>query len=214
MRKILGLTVAALLVMGLVGGGTWAYFSDTESSTGNTLSAGTLDLNINGANSAVTMFTVSNLYPGDSDSAYATLSNAGNLAGELDITLSSITNTESTGSTEYEQDSVNGSSGELGAYLEIAIYIDVNENDSYDDGSDIGLDSDGNIYTSGSLDYDVINAYDSADYDDIYTGTMANGVSDKFYIAYNLPTSVSDNNCQGDEVGFSVTFTLQQADAD
>ena len=36
MKKILGLAVAALLVMGLVGGGTWAYFSDTETSTGNT----------------------------------------------------------------------------------------------------------------------------------------------------------------------------------
>jgi spore coat-associated protein N len=214
MRKILGLTVAALLVMGLVGGGTWAYFSDTEQSTGNTLAAGTLDLNINGANSAVTMFNVSNLYPGDSNSAYATLSNAGNLAGELDIALSAITNTESSGSTEYEADSVNGTNGELGAYLEVAIYIDINEDGSYDAGTDIGLKSDGTIYTSGSLDYDAINVYGGKSWDDVYTGTMANGVSDRFYIAYDLPTSVNDNNCQGDGVGFSITFTLQQAAED
>ena len=46
MKKILGLTVAALLVIGLVGGGTWAYFSDTEESTGNVFSSGTLDLGL------------------------------------------------------------------------------------------------------------------------------------------------------------------------
>jgi spore coat-associated protein N len=46
MKKILGLTVAAFLVIGLVGGGTWAYFSDTEESTGNIFSAGTLDLGL------------------------------------------------------------------------------------------------------------------------------------------------------------------------
>ena len=33
MKKILGLTVAALMVMGLIGGGTWAYFTDPEQIT-------------------------------------------------------------------------------------------------------------------------------------------------------------------------------------
>jgi predicted ribosomally synthesized peptide with SipW-like signal peptide len=28
MKKILGLSVAAMMIMALVGGGTWAYFSD------------------------------------------------------------------------------------------------------------------------------------------------------------------------------------------
>jgi predicted ribosomally synthesized peptide with SipW-like signal peptide len=34
MKKILGLTLAALLVIVLVSSGTWAYFSDTENSRG------------------------------------------------------------------------------------------------------------------------------------------------------------------------------------
>jgi spore coat-associated protein N len=46
MKKILGLGMVALLVMALVGGGTWAYFSDTETSSDNVLVAGTLNLGL------------------------------------------------------------------------------------------------------------------------------------------------------------------------
>ncbi|GAG27816.1 unnamed protein product, partial [marine sediment metagenome] len=37
MKKILGLTIVAVLVMALVGGGTWAYFSDVERTDTNVL---------------------------------------------------------------------------------------------------------------------------------------------------------------------------------
>ncbi|HEX76780.1 MAG TPA: hypothetical protein G4O12_09435, partial [Dehalococcoidia bacterium] len=37
MKKILGLTIAALLVIGTVSSGTWAYFTDTEQSVNNSL---------------------------------------------------------------------------------------------------------------------------------------------------------------------------------
>jgi len=50
MKKILGLSIAVLLVTGLVVGGTLAYFSDTETSTGNLFTAGTIDLEVNGTN--------------------------------------------------------------------------------------------------------------------------------------------------------------------
>ena len=65
MKKILGLTIAALIVMALVGGGTWAYFSDPETSTGNILSAGTLDLKTNLANGVTATLLAENLAPGD-----------------------------------------------------------------------------------------------------------------------------------------------------
>ena len=73
MKKIVGLTLALVLVIGLVGAGTYAYFSDTESSTGNTLTAGTLDLNIDGGDIAVTTFDVSDVAPGDNGTASSTL---------------------------------------------------------------------------------------------------------------------------------------------
>ena len=101
MKKILGLTIAALLVMALVGGGSWAYFSDVEVSTGNVLSAGTLDLTVNGGNSDVVMFTLGNKLPGDSglgaSAGYLTLKNVGDTAGDLKFEITANTNTESTG---------------------------------------------------------------------------------------------------------------------
>ena len=44
MKKIIGLSIAALLIIGIVAVGTFAYFSDTATSTGNTFAAGTLVL--------------------------------------------------------------------------------------------------------------------------------------------------------------------------
>ena len=44
MRTLLISLVAVALVGGLVGGGLFAYFSDTESSEGNTFQAGTIDI--------------------------------------------------------------------------------------------------------------------------------------------------------------------------
>ncbi len=61
MKKI----VISLVVIGVVGvvaiGGTIAYFSDTETSTGNTFTAGTLDL---GNIPQIAIISYNNVYPG------------------------------------------------------------------------------------------------------------------------------------------------------
>jgi len=46
---LLGLMVTAV-AGGLIGGGLFAYFSDTETSTGNTFTAGTIDIAVDGQN--------------------------------------------------------------------------------------------------------------------------------------------------------------------
>ncbi|MBA7712991.1 hypothetical protein ES703_121986 [subsurface metagenome] len=102
MKKILGLTIAALLVMALVGGGTWAYFSDVETSDTNIFSAGTLDLNIDGDNVNVNMLTLSDIKPGDTDGGSpgtCELKNVGSITGDLTIVTGANTETESTGTT-------------------------------------------------------------------------------------------------------------------
>jgi len=206
MKKILGLTVATLLVIVMVGGGTWAYFSDTETSASNSLTAGTLDLNIDSGDTAVTTFAVTNVVPGDSGNGSNTLANVGDLNGELDIQFSTITNIPGAGGGEYE-----GGSGELGANAEIAVYIDVDQSGDWSSG-DIGLKSDDTTYSNPTaLDYDAIDNYNSAIWDEVET--MATSTADDFVILWRVATSVG-NDIQGDSVSFDVTFTLEQANAD
>jgi predicted ribosomally synthesized peptide with SipW-like signal peptide len=204
MKKIFGLTIAALLVMGLVGGGTWAYFSDPETSTGNYFSAGTLDLDINDGDAAVTLFSVGDLYPGQTGNASADLDNTGSLSGNLSIEFSAITNNPGTGGTEWE-----GGSGELGAELDIAIFIDKDEDGAWTTG-DVGLKTDNTTYNwPTALEYSAVDNYGSDNWTNAYAGLMANGASDAFVIAYDLPTTAG-NNIQGDNVTFSIYFLLKQ----
>jgi spore coat-associated protein N len=79
-KKKLGLGVASgALGLAMIGGGTWAAFSDTEK-TDNIFKTGTLDLGI-AANGTVPMnFDLQNLKPGDSMQREIVLSNKGTLA--------------------------------------------------------------------------------------------------------------------------------------
>ncbi|RST73734.1 cell division protein FtsN [Siminovitchia acidinfaciens] len=74
-KKKLGMGVAsAALGIALVGGGTFAYFSDTETSA-NTFAAGTLDLTLNPQE----IINVSKIKPGDSMLRTFKLKNDGSL---------------------------------------------------------------------------------------------------------------------------------------
>lgn len=59
-KKLLLLTLALLLIAGMAGAGTFAYFTDTETSTGNTFTAGTMDLR----DPADAVITITNAEPG------------------------------------------------------------------------------------------------------------------------------------------------------
>jgi len=204
MKKILGLTVVALLVIGMVSSGTWAYFSDVETSVDNSLTAGTLDLNIDGVNEAVTTFSESAVAPGDSGSGSSTLSNVGSMGGELGITFSAITNTPGAGGGEYE-----GGTGELGGVAEIAVYLDIDQSGTFTDG-DIGLDAaiDTTYLFAAGLQWNTIDSYDGITWDAVET--MVASAADNFRVEWRVPTS-ADNTIQGDSVSFDVTFTLEQA---
>lgn len=75
LKKKLGLGIAsAALGISLVGGGTFAYFNDVET-TNNTFAAGTLDLAVN----PTTIIDVNNIKPGDRMSRTFKLENNGSL---------------------------------------------------------------------------------------------------------------------------------------
>lgn len=83
-RKVLGSIGVIGAGSAAAGAGTMAYFSDTEESTGNTVSAGTLDLTVNGASDIDGASTsIEEMAPGDSESRTITLRNDGSVGGDL-----------------------------------------------------------------------------------------------------------------------------------
>lgn len=75
LKKQLAMGIASgVLAVSLIGGGTYAYFSDTETSV-NTFAAGTLDLSLN----PTEIVNVDNIKPGDSMLRSFTLTNNGSL---------------------------------------------------------------------------------------------------------------------------------------
>jgi predicted ribosomally synthesized peptide with SipW-like signal peptide len=85
MKKILALGGVTLMVMALVAGGTWAYFSDYEVSANNVLTAGTLDIGLSnaslgeaGAGDTAT-WSLSSMAPGDTKQAILYVANNGTI---------------------------------------------------------------------------------------------------------------------------------------
>ena len=212
-KKILISLSVISVITAIAIGGTMAYFSDTETSENNTFAAGTMDLDINGADIAVRTMNLSDLAPGDDGKGIATLKNSGSLSGELDIAMGTVTNYPCTDGKNDGTEYCNANAGTLGANTEMALYVDVDGGGIWTSG-DIGLKSDGSTYTSSiSLDYDNIDNYSGVAWDDVYGGLMVNGDQDGFVIDWKVSTDAG-NGIQGDALEFDITFTLEQADKD
>jgi len=127
MKKIL----ISLSVIGVVAaiavGGTIAYFSDTETSAGNTFTAGTLDLKVGNQDDPNIAVILDNVKPGDTKYEYWTLKNSGSIAGKPYISFGSILNKEN-GCTDPERDldascdNPGDGQGELGSFLYTQMY--------------------------------------------------------------------------------------------
>ena len=112
MRKILTAIFVAGLVATMAGAGIYAYFSDTETSSGNTFTAGTLDLKLSSYSSSgpwtdgVTgTWTLSNMKPGDETPTHAVFfKNFGTIASSTMEISCSYTVTEESPQTESDTD--------------------------------------------------------------------------------------------------------------
>jgi len=89
-RRVLGALGTVGVASAGAGAGTFALFSDTESSTGNSVQAGTLDLaNANGnALSDTANLDANDIAPGNGGSWYLGLQNTGSISGDLSLDLS------------------------------------------------------------------------------------------------------------------------------
>ena len=214
MKKILISLMAIALVIGLVGAGTMAYFSDTETSSGNTFTAGTLDLT---ASATGMPFNVGPMKPGDSGSGKIALTNAGTIgAAELDISMSTVINND-VSTAEPENDlGTNSGLGDLGGQLLMVLWLNVNQNGAFDAG-DVELLNDGTVSAydatnNPTLTYVAADSYSGDSWNEVLA-EMAQGAVDDFVISYNLPVT-TDNSIMTDKITFDVTFTLEQGGTD
>jgi predicted ribosomally synthesized peptide with SipW-like signal peptide len=234
-KKIIGLAISGLLLLALVAGGTYAYFSDTETSPGNSITAGTLNLTADvtdggggvtgtvtaGADGANEYITFTGVAPGQNGKITFTLKNTGSLAGHLTI-ASTGTSDEN---TIWEPEATAGDvtdgagNGELGLYMQFSgtkggTAIDLND-----------TDAGGQSFTLAKL-----VAYLNAESVALAANDSAPGGSDEivYVITWTFPadqvsagadgyfdtagdnSDVDDNLTQSDSIIFSLTFTLSQ----
>ena len=225
----------SILMIGVVamaaGAGTFAYFSDTETSSENTFTAGTMDLkysldangdgdfadtdlgdaqDIDGGNAA---FTLSNLKPDDSGSIRYVLTNDGSIEGSLDVNSISASHSEG---TNVEAESDTAEEGDLGDDLKVLIWFDDDDDGEVDTGeklvyADGDTDNDGVAEDGESIVAKDIGDLSGANTDNDVT-LAANGGNTVLRIDWELPSDTV-NDVMGDEVDVDITFELlQQAD--
>jgi predicted ribosomally synthesized peptide with SipW-like signal peptide len=211
------------LVGALVGGGVYAYFNDTETSTGNVFTAGTLNLDLtdasdDGTESEAATWVFSALVPGSSaGGARLTITNNGTINGYLDLSSVAVANAENydaaTDEAEATMDadtSDETGGGELGENLRVQIWIDTN-NDGVVDTTGGNLDEE-SIYPAaaiGEADPGVTGVLDSiaATYD--LDEALNAGNTTYIALLYDLPTS-ANNTIQGDSATLTFVVELDQ----
>ncbi len=225
MKKIIGLTIVALLLIGIVGVGTFAYFSDTETSSGNTVTAGTLNLVATNAGTSSTPHIVvtagsdgincnvvfTQIKPGDSGTIAWTLTNDGDMSGNLTIPSTIAFNDNDGAQKNPETKAITANGGVnlglgdlLGARLKYGATYVLGDATNYVPFSGLQaalLAQNQAIAAVGSLVYTL----DWAVASDVKNA----GADGKFGTGDDV--DVSDNIIQGDGAAIDITFTLTQS---
>lgn len=116
-------------------GATQAYFSDVETSRGNTFAASSLDLTIDGVNTNVVKFTQTGMHPDNQPTGHWTLANVGGMNGYLDIqNITVVSNENSIIEPESEAGDTTAAVGELQDVLNLSLYFDLDEDGYWSDG--------------------------------------------------------------------------------
>ena len=215
MKTIIKSLSIILIIAVFAIGGTVAYFSDTETSIGNTFTAGTLDLKIGNDDPTTWNFTVENILPGDSGGQETIIQNTGTINGYLHISFADLLDEENNhiepeaGTANQNQENceeeggvwdgiscnlTGDGSGELAENLEILIYIDENSNGAFD----LGIDE---LVYQGKV-RGILQG-------DIFNYSLASFESRDFRIEWGLPLEVG-NVAQSDKAGFDIVFELTQ----
>ena len=190
MKKIFGLSLVLILVVGIIGVAKFAYLTDNETSSGNSFVSGTLDLTINDTGGVTQTLYATGMSPGATvGPSSITLKNTSTVNGAtLDIVFSY---TESDGSPNV----VNMTAVEVAAMIQVTTL-------DYGGSSLLGGVSD--INSNGYKDvYDLKNS----------TFTGLDGINASatktFDISVRLKSAIG-NDFQGDGITITMTFILEQ----
>ena len=214
MKKIIGLSIAALLIIGIVGVGTFASFSDTATSTGNTWTAGTLVLSqvttgsaVNssavvtpggGINGSVQFGLTDPVKPGSSGIITWTLNNTGNVPGKLTLVSATTFNDTATNAPKAAALAALAISDPLAwgtpwdLSKEMMVWVTR-------DTADI-LGTTGTYVAMSGLQTALNNEVDK---------TITIGTPMVYVLHWQVPPTVG-NEIQGDSASLNITFTLNQ----
>ncbi len=194
MRKLYMSLLLIGLAAALIGAGSFAYFSDTETSTGNTFTAGSLDLEVydgtnwvNGSNVDLGWSAVANnMKPGDTEYIEIPVRNIGTVSGVPDFTFAITDNSPGTNPEPEGMPDL--------ANLADAIHVEY-----------LCLHGDG---TSCFLYVGPLSGLDGL-HVDAHEPLLAGGQQESWALYMSLPGTVG-NEIMGDYVDFDIAFGLTQ----
>jgi len=211
MKKILGLTIAALLVMGLVGGGTWAYFTDVETSTGNTFAAGTLDLEVDTENPwTSTAITGPVMEPGEIlTPVNIDCKNVGSLPGDLYMQITAVLGVGGANMAPYTQASSEPEyDAETGTYTAGTPNNDNTPKDDIDTVIELSCEN-ATVGITG-IDGVKLDVAGAAGWKLVEAG-LATDATVTVDFGATLDGAATTNEYQGDTVSFTIEFQIVQA---
>jgi len=202
-KKILGLTIAIVLIIGLVAGGTWAYFSDTETVVGNSFTAGTIDLAMSGK------VTIPDIKPCMTEWGYIHLRNAGDNDGNTWLHFANVMNYENNivdpeAEAYWENSSYNPDKLRYDNFLECFTTIDIY----------IDPEPDGEVTNGGTYVIQQSDGWELAELECqwIPLGELKKNEKVEVWFSFHIQPDVG-NEFQSDEVVFDLEVMLQQANA-
>jgi len=208
-RRVLGGVLTVGAASSAAGAGTFALFDDTETSSANTVQAGTLDLQVNGGGTN-TVLDVSDVAPGDSGSDSTRIRNAGTLPGYLTLGVSGFKTPEN-GVNEPEAaarrendpqgpDAGGDHTGELAQSLLVKMKLVTNEETHHL----VGSENDYELASAVRLGEYSVN--DTSGQEDL---ALNSGEEVEFVTEYQISDNVG-NEIQSDSVVAELVFALVQ----
>lgn len=196
MRRSILLSLLVIgAVVAMIGGASWAVLSDTESSTGNTYTAGTVNLEVNGKNVlSGAVCTAGPLGSNQTVGCVVDIKNIGNLTATPDIHIVSETCNEN---GEPEQEIIKGHCGlqnDNHSYWDLIYDTTPDDDCTSNDPGETVVD---NVLT----DAEISNTYDAP-------SALAVGASAEWCITFH--TKDLDNGDHTDQVIAAFDFTLHE----